>query len=273
MCLSPLVGRPGAFEFGVLKRLCTSASLGSAMASDKGEKVFKELGGLGLLWDDSQTVRERVRKVKRVVVDKPPDDADEVTPMSVVAKTIANVRHNHHVLSPLLKMMSGSRDMVPCLVSLAQEFKIVAGKAGFNPSVQALQDQAWSIRTLYGVVKQQTYREKPPTCPILIGLLTDFGIDTEKWPVRRRDSSGSRSKTSGRDSLQTGAAPADLPEGDAASKGREDEAPPAKQPPQDSFDVEGGCVCRTTFRGGIARRTGSDRCPMFGSVFQLAGSV
>lgn len=148
------------------------------------QTVFADLAGLSTAWDNCQQLRERIRQTGRVVVAKPAEDKKEETPGSVLGRTMANVRHNGFVLSPLLKMMADRRDMVPCLNALAVEIRQVLEKSGMVPSHQTLQDQSWSLRYLYGLVKQQLYKEKPPGSKdkVMLDLLHDFGVDVSRWP-------------------------------------------------------------------------------------------
>lgn len=178
---------------------------------DAGKKVFAGFEGLAKSWDNSERLRARLRDVQRLVVTMPAEDEKEQAPANVVPKTVANLRYNHHAMRPLVKLLSPHHDCVPCLNALTNELRIFFGKGNLNPSQATLQDQAWSLRYLFSVLKQQTYRSKPPKDEVLIQLLKDYGVNPEEWPERRR-----------------GATPSMSPEAaQAAPKGPEDAALPA----------------------------------------------
>ena len=170
--------------------------MGKVQKEDGGKKVFGGFVGLAKAWDASERLRTRLRDVQRLVVAVPEEDAKEQAPQGVVAKTVANLRYNHHSMRPLLQLMAPHKDCVPCLNGLVAELRAVFSKACLNPSLITLQDQAWSLRYLFGVFKQQTYRDKAPNDEVMIQLMTDYGINCEEWPRKgSRESTPSRSPT------------------------------------------------------------------------------
>lgn len=125
--------------------------------------VFNGLQGLGDLWDQDRGIRDRARDVGAVVVDKPPVNQQECKPEAIVNRTIENARYNSNVMLPLFAVMNGKPDKIPSLEALQAQLKFVLGRAGRgNPSKSFLQDQAWSCRYLFGVVKDLVHKPQPP---------------------------------------------------------------------------------------------------------------
>lgn len=140
-----------------------SAGDGSEMGDGSQAATFGQLGQLFEAWDSVQRLRDRMRNVGRLVVELPPQDKAEQPSDSPVAKTMANLRHNHQAMLPLTKAMSQAPDKVPCIAKLREELVKFYEAHGKNPSFKAVQDEAWSLRYLYGLVKQLTYKPKAPT--------------------------------------------------------------------------------------------------------------
>ena len=123
-----------------------SAGDGSEMGDGSQAATFGQLGQLFEAWDSVQRLRDRMRNVGRLVVELPPQDKAEQPSDSPVAKTMANLRHNHQAIAKLREELV--------------KFYEAHGK---NPSFKTVQDEAWSLRYLYGLVKQLTYKPKAPT--------------------------------------------------------------------------------------------------------------
>ena len=80
-----------------------------------GQTVFTGLKGLAEAWDSSQRIRRRVREIGCVVAQQPEEGkAEEDGP---IGKTTANVRYNKEALMPILELMKGHFQYVPCLES------------------------------------------------------------------------------------------------------------------------------------------------------------
>lgn len=128
-------------------------------------KTFTDLRGLGDTWDAVKKVRGRVREVGVLLVDAPQKDAKECQPEGIIARSTENAKYNSDVLQPLLEKMKGSFDKVPELNALVKEIKHCIEAGGWNPSRQTLCNQAWSVRYLFGVVKNLIYKPVPPRVP------------------------------------------------------------------------------------------------------------
>ena len=134
--------------------------------------VFAGLAGLGLQMDAIPEVRDRLKDLQCLMVEKPAPGESEVKTSAAIAKTHSNLRHNALVMRPLLKMMSQHQDKTPCKEALCTELKVLFERARLSPDIGALSDEAWSIKYMYGLVKQLTYKSKPPrdTWQILLSV-------------------------------------------------------------------------------------------------------
>ena len=124
--------------------------------------VFSSLEGLGLKWEAISTVRERLKDLQCLMVEKPSPGEPEVKPVGAIAKTHSNLRHNATVMKPLLEMMAKHQEKTPCKEALCSELKILYEKSRLQADTTMLSEEAWSIRYMYGLVKQLTYKQKPP---------------------------------------------------------------------------------------------------------------
>ena len=140
------------------------ASAGDGLETAEGcPATFAQLGQLFESWDSVQRLRDRMRNVGRLVVELPPEGKSEQPLDTPVAKTMANLRHNHQAMLPLTKAMSMAPDKVPCITKLREELLKFYEAHGRNPAFKTVQDEAWSLRYLFGLVKQLTYKPKAPT--------------------------------------------------------------------------------------------------------------
>ena len=82
-----------------------------------------------------------------------------------IAKNHANLRYNQEILIPLMVKMKDHRDKAPDVNALSEQVKKCFELSRLNPSATTLSDEAWSLRYMYGLVKQLTYKKKPPRDP------------------------------------------------------------------------------------------------------------
>ena len=150
---------------------------------------------LSNMWDESRHVRERVRLVGRLLVNKPMPGTSEEATDGVIYKTVDNLKYNAHVLSPLAKVMSKQRDALPEVKALQGQIQHFFEANGYVPTAKVLSDQAWSFRHLFNILKGFKYRERPPkeachvACEdflaqdaILLALLREYGVDPDvQW--------------------------------------------------------------------------------------------
>lgn len=136
----------------------STSSLGESTSGG----VFAELDGLGDSWDQLKLVRRRLREHSSLVLEKPVAGQQEQATEGSVTKTAGNLRYNADIMKPLMVKMSGHRDRVPCVDSLMTEIEGLLTSHGIQPTPKRLSEEAWSIRYLYGLVKQMTYKPTPP---------------------------------------------------------------------------------------------------------------
>ena len=122
--------------------------------------VFSNLGGLQAKWDSSARLRKRLRDVGQLVVAEPQPGAAEAP--GPLAKTNANLRYNQEALIGLVELMHGVFDKVPCIDALGEQLVEFYRANGLGPpGPGAVSEQAWSLRYLFGVLKQHKYK---PVC-------------------------------------------------------------------------------------------------------------
>ena len=141
-----------------LQAFCSSVSCTMA--------TFNKLDGLADAWDASPVLRARIRNIKRAVAEKPGEDQEEAAPGASVCKTVANLKYNKDLILPAAKIMKDVPHQVPCIEALCLQFTELYRTHGVCPSASALNDDAWSVRYLFGVLKGLTYKPQPPkdTC-------------------------------------------------------------------------------------------------------------
>ena len=137
--------------------------------------VFSDLSGLADELDAQKDIRERLRRVGRVVVDRPGEGEAE-KPGDVCLKTMENVRYNAQALRPCVARLSKHHDKIICINALNVELRECFRKSGLVPTVKVLSDQAWSVRYLMTVLKGLMYRSKPPkeTWIYLVYILGEY---------------------------------------------------------------------------------------------------
>lgn len=124
--------------------------------------VYAGLQGLGNAWDNLKEVRDGLKDFKNLMMEKPLPGEKETSMTGSVAKTHANLRHNANIMLPLMKKMKNHRDKLPCLYALENEVKVCFEASRLTPTTTTLSDEAWSLRYMYGLVKQMTYKRTPP---------------------------------------------------------------------------------------------------------------
>lgn len=130
--------------------------------SSADSSAIAEFPGLGRQWDQLSIVRDRLKDLQCVMVNKPlPGEKEEAT-KGAIAKTHGNLRHNSEIMVPLLTMMKDHRDKYPCKDALAAELKVAFERSRLQPDWVTLNEEAWSVRYMYGLVKQLTYKRTPP---------------------------------------------------------------------------------------------------------------
>lgn len=136
--------------------------MSTSSLGESGSSGFADFAGLGDSWDQLKLVRRRLRDHSSLVLEKPAPGKQEQATEGSISKTAGNLRYNAEIMKPLLVKMSQHRDRVPCVDSLMTEIDGLFTSHGIQPCSKRLGEEAWSVRYLYGLVKQMTYKPAPP---------------------------------------------------------------------------------------------------------------
>jgi len=124
--------------------------------------VYAKLGGLYEAWDEKKDLREQFRNVKRLLVERPAEGDSIETTTAAIARTALNLRFNSAAVEPLCWKMRNAPQSVPCIDALHREVQKFHEAHGLNSAFKTIQDEAWSLRYMFGLVKQLTYKQGPP---------------------------------------------------------------------------------------------------------------
>lgn len=145
------------------------ASLAGMASSSVAEgSSFRDLAGLHDEWDCLKVVRKRMKEHSCLMMEKPLEGAKEEAPNNSIAKNHNNLRFNADIVKPLLVRMKNDRDKFPCVSSLTSEIEKLFESYGITPSNRTLSEESWSLRCMYGLVKQLTYKPNPPRVPAIV---------------------------------------------------------------------------------------------------------
>ena len=120
--------------------------------------VFNELEGLAERLDSSRRIRERLRDIGQFLAAKPAEGQKEAA--GPISKTNDNLRNNVDAMMALVQVMHGVMDRVPCLDALEGQIEKLYESHGITCSKEWINQQAWTMRYLFGVLKQHTYKKK-----------------------------------------------------------------------------------------------------------------
>ena len=126
------------------------------------DAVFAAFAGLGRLWDNEVPLRNRVRSLGRLLLDRPAPGEAEAASAGCVAKTVENLKYNSSAILPMLRLMKGRFRVLPGIEALQDELQETYVTCGLNPTPKVLSDQAWSHRYLFGVLKAYLYKKSAP---------------------------------------------------------------------------------------------------------------
>ena len=127
--------------------------------------VHADFDGLAEIWDNMKVVRDRLRDYQSIMLEKPKPGEAPVAIKGAIAKHHPNLRYNSEILTPLMVKMKDHRDKFPDVNALTEQVKKCFEMSRLNPSSITLSDEAWSLRYMYGLVKQLTYKKAPPRDP------------------------------------------------------------------------------------------------------------
>ena len=108
--------------------------------------------GLGLEWDGVESIRDRLRSCKSLVVPGTSKSNDGTIPECVA---------NQDVLVPVLTRLLTSNLKLPGVPGLRPEVEIAYGKNNRTPDEATVDDDAWELRKLLRFVKRKANRSDP----------------------------------------------------------------------------------------------------------------
>jgi hypothetical protein len=137
------------FQGPVFDLIATSGglSLGKAM----GESL--ELGQLAAAWDETDTIREKLRSGMNLLESKP----------SNVDSSISECKCNQDVLTPMLHRFMAAKLKLPEIGGLRYEIETVYKKNMQNPEESTIDDNAWDLRKMLRFIKRKSSRGDPST--------------------------------------------------------------------------------------------------------------
>ena len=169
------------------------------------EAEVSDLGPLNVVWDQNPNLRQRVRTLGRILLEKPENEVAPKATTSPLTKTLENMKYNSEALKPLVEAMANHKG-VPAIPALAEQIAKLFSSQGMTASPKVLSDQSWSFRYLFQLLKSLRKRSNPPkaicfkyvSCklfsffnflvpiqkcqdPIYLELLTAYGVDIEHW--------------------------------------------------------------------------------------------
>ena len=126
------------------------------------DAVFVAFAGLGQLWDNEIPLRNRVRTLGRLLIDRPAPGEAEAASLGCVARTVENLKFTSSALVPMVRLMKGRFRILPGIEALQDELQATYVTCGLNPTPKVLSDQAWSFRYLFGILKAYLYKKNAP---------------------------------------------------------------------------------------------------------------
>ena len=108
--------------------------------------------GLGFEWDGIDSIRERLRAGKMLIVDGNDKGNDGNIPMCVA---------NQDTLTPALTRLLAANLKLPALPGLRAEVEILYTKNNRTPDESTVDDDAWDVRKLLRFVKRKATRNDP----------------------------------------------------------------------------------------------------------------
>ena len=139
--------------------LCMAAAAEAAGLGDEAE--VSELGPLHVAWDQNPSLRQRVRTLGRILLEKPEDHAEPKATSAPLIKTVDNLKYNSGALKPLVEAMANHKG-VPAIPALTEQIAKLFSSQGMTASPKVLSDQSWSFRYMLQVLKGLRKRSNPP---------------------------------------------------------------------------------------------------------------
>ena len=128
-----------------------------------------DASGLGKEWDDIESIRERLRSGKNLVVEVKNKGQDA---------TIFECNTNSDILIPVLQRLFVSQLKLPEIDHLRQEVEDAYKKCQREVQADTIDDDAWDIRKMIRFCKRKANRGEPSLdawlCPILFRIFQWF---------------------------------------------------------------------------------------------------
>ena len=151
--------------------LCIVQGIRVAMAADAARSAHEDVGkshgkqlvgnyslrGLAMAWDNTEKVRSRLRAHSRVLLHYDPKLKLEQV-VSVVEKTVYNLRANHFVLSPVLNLVRTHQQLLPSIDRLIEELWQLYALHNLKPAADTVYHEAWTLRQLSSLLKGEYCR-------------------------------------------------------------------------------------------------------------------
>lgn len=117
---------------------------------------------LSLQWDNSSEIRDRLRSGHHLL--RHWDNKRKMATDSYVEKTVENLRLNHFVLQPMFEIVGRNDRALPILDNLMEQISKLfeRSKCTYRLHGDRVYQEAWAIRRLCSLAKQQIFRRKPP---------------------------------------------------------------------------------------------------------------
>ena len=147
-------------------------SIAGAMAESFVDQQATWWQGLHKEWDDIEEVRARLREGKALMLSHPLLKCD-----GPVERSIHNCRFNKCVLLPaLVRWSSNGADCSPAIDFLYMEVELLYKRSKREVSAADIQQDAWALRKLLGLVKAQVSKTHVPQDSWLIQLQRSQGL-------------------------------------------------------------------------------------------------
>jgi hypothetical protein len=120
---------------------------------------------LALTWDNCDHIRSRLRNYEHLM--KHVDHKTGLYTEQYCEKTVANLRANATVLSPLFKLMSRNERTLPSLDRLMEQVSklFLRSKVTYTKNGDRIYQESWAIRRLCSLGKAQIHRGQWPKDP------------------------------------------------------------------------------------------------------------
>ena len=112
-----------------------------------------ELDQLAHVWDETESIREKLRKGENLLDSKP----------SNVDSSIRECVSNQDVLIPMLHCFSAAKLKQPEIGGLRREIETVYQKNMQKPKEDTVDDNAWDFRKMLRFIKRKASRDDPST--------------------------------------------------------------------------------------------------------------